>query len=210
MAAENSFDIVSTVDLQEVRNGVYQAEKEIANRYDLKKAAAEVALEGEEILAGAADEFSLQQALEVLKTKLVRGNVNLKSLRYGKVEPAGGWRVRQHITLQQGIPIETAKKIVAEIKARKLKVQAAIQGDTVRVSGKNRDDLQAVIAVLKALDLDVPLTFTNYRSIVRGCHGRSSPAPAPVLALTALLALGSAAARPAAAARPTPGATACR
>ena len=127
-------------------------------------AAAEIALEGEEIVAGAADEFSLGQALEVLKGKLVRRSVNLKSLRYGKVEPASGGRARQRVTLQQGIPIETAKKVVAEIKARKLKVQAAIQGDTVRVSGKNRDDLQAVIAALKLLELDVPLTFTNYRS----------------------------------------------
>jgi len=164
MANENSFDIVSNVDLQEVRNAVSQAGKEIANRYDLKKAAAELDLEGEEIVLGAADEFSLGQALEVLKGKLVRRSVNLKSLRYGKVEPASGGRARQRITLQQGIPTETAKKLVAEIKARKLKVQAAIQGDTVRVSGKNRDDLQAVIAALKQLELDVPLTFTNYRS----------------------------------------------
>jgi hypothetical protein len=163
-AAENSFDIVSTVDLQEVRNAVNQADKEIANRYDLKKAAADLRLEGEEISLEAADEFSLTQALEVLKTKLVKREVNLKSLRYGKVEPAGGGRARQKITLQQGIPQETAKKLVAEIKARKLKVQAAIQGDTVRVSGKNRDDLQAVIAALKAMDLDLPLTFSNYRS----------------------------------------------
>lgn len=164
MAAENSFDIVSNVDLQEVRNAVNQAEKEIANRYDLKKAAAELRLEGEEILLETADEFSLGQALEVLKAKLVKRDVNLKSLRYGKIEPASHGRARQKITLQQGIPQETAKKLVAEIKARKLKVQAAIQGDTVRVSGKNRDDLQTVITALKALDLDVPLTFTNYRS----------------------------------------------
>jgi uncharacterized protein YajQ (UPF0234 family) len=163
-AAENSFDIVSTVDLQEVRNAVNQAEKEIANRYDLKKAAAVLRLEGEEIVLEAADDFSLQQALDVLQSKLVKRGVNLKSLRYGKIEPASGSRARQKITLQQGIPIETAKKIVAEIKTKKLKVQAAIQGDTVRVSGKNRDDLQTVIAVLKALDLDIPLTFTNYRS----------------------------------------------
>lgn len=163
-AAENSFDIVSTVDLQEVRNAVSQAEKEIANRYDLKKAAADLRLEKEEITLEAADDFSLEQALEVLKSKLVRRGVNLKSLRYGKVEPASGGRARQKITLQQGIPQETAKKLVAEIKTKKLKVQAAIQGDTVRVSGKNRDDLQEVIAALKALDLDVPLTFSNYRS----------------------------------------------
>jgi uncharacterized protein YajQ (UPF0234 family) len=165
MPAENSFDVESTVNLQEVRNAVQQAGKEIATRYDLKKAAAEVALEGEEMVMGAVDEFSLNQALEVVKTKLVRRGVNLKSLRFGKVEPASGGRVRQRITLQQGIPQETAKRLVAEIKSKKLKVQAAIQGDTVRVSGKNRDDLQAVIAVLKALELDVPLSFTNYRTI---------------------------------------------
>jgi cyclic-di-GMP-binding protein len=164
MAAENSFDIESTVDLQEVRNGVQQAEKEIGNRYDLKKAAAVLRLEGEEIVLEAADDFSVQQALDVLQSKLVKRGVNLKSLRYGKVEPASGGRARQKITLQQGIPQETAKKIVAEIKTRKLKVQAAIQGDTVRVSGKNRDDLQSVIAALKAMDLDIPLTFANYRS----------------------------------------------
>ena len=121
-------------------------------------------LEGEEIVLEAADEYSLNQALEVLKSKMVRREVQLKSLRYGKVEAASGGRARQKITLQQGIPTETAKKLVAEIKARKLKVQAAIQGDTVRVTGKNRDDLQTVIAALKAMDLDVPLTFTNYRS----------------------------------------------
>ena len=165
MANENSFDVVSNVDLQEVRNAVNQAEKEIVNRYDLKKAAVSLALEGEEIVLEAADEYSLNQALEVLKTKMVRREVQLKSLRFGKVEPASGGRARQKITLQQGIPTETAKKLVAEIKQRKLKVQAAIQGDTVRVSGKNRDDLQTVIAALKSLDLDVPLTFTNYRSV---------------------------------------------
>jgi uncharacterized protein YajQ (UPF0234 family) len=165
MAAENSFDIESTVDFQEVRNAVAQAEKEIATRYDLKKAAAELRLEGEELVVGAADEFSLNQALEVIKTKMVRRGVHLKSLRYGKIEPASHARVRQRITLQQGIPQETAKRLVAEIKAKKIKVQASIQGDTVRVSGKNRDDLQTVIATLKALDVDVPLSFTNYRSL---------------------------------------------
>jgi cyclic-di-GMP-binding protein len=165
MAAENSFDIESTVNLQEVRNAVGQAEKEIVTRYDLKKAAAELRMEGEELVLGAADEFSLNQALEIVKTKMVRRGVHLKSLRYGKLEPASGGRVRQRITLQQGIPQETAKRLVAEIKARKLKVQASIQGDSVRVSGKNRDDLQTVIATLKALDLEVPLSFTNYRSI---------------------------------------------
>jgi cyclic-di-GMP-binding protein len=163
-AAENSFDIVSTVDLQEVRNAVQQAEKEIGNRYDLKKAAAELTLEGEEMTLEVSDEYTLQQCLDILQSKLVKRGINLKSLRYGKIEAATHGRARQKITLQQGIPTDTAKKIVAEIKTRKLKVQAAIQGDTVRVSGKNRDDLQTVIAALKAMDLDVPLTFSNYRS----------------------------------------------
>jgi uncharacterized protein YajQ (UPF0234 family) len=158
-AAENSFDIVSTVDLQEVRNAVQQAEKEIGNRYDLKKAAAELTLEGEEMVLEVSDEYTLQQCLDILQSKLIKRGIHLKSLRYGKIEAAS-----QKITLQQGIPTETAKKIVAEIKTRKLKVQAAIQGDTVRVSGKNRDDLQTVIAALKAMELDVPLTFSNYRS----------------------------------------------
>jgi len=163
-AAENSFDIVSTVDLQEVRNAVQQAEKEIGNRYDLKKAAAELTLEGEEMTLEVSDEYTLHQCLDILQSKLVKRGINLKSLRYGKIEAASHGRARQKITLQQGIPTETAKKIVAEIKTKKLKVQAAIQGDTVRVSGKNRDDLQTVIAALKAMDLDVPLTFSNYRS----------------------------------------------
>lgn len=165
MAAENSFDIVSKVDLQEVRNAFTQAEKEIVNRYDLKKAAAEMRLEGEEMTVEAADEFSLKQVIDVLQSKLIKRGVDLKSIRYGKLEAATHSRARQKITLQQGIPQETAKKIVAEIKQRKLKVQAAIQGDTVRVSGKNRDDLQTVIALLKGMELDVPLTFSNYRSI---------------------------------------------
>ncbi len=163
--ADNSFDIVSTVDLQEVRNAVQQAQKEIANRYDLKHAAAKLDLEGEAMVLESSDEFTLNQASEVLKTKLARRSVNLKSLRPGKVEPAAGGRARQKITLQQGIPQETAKRIVAEIKTLKLKVQASIQGDTVRVSGKARDDLQQVIAALRGLELDVPLNFTNYRSV---------------------------------------------
>ncbi len=161
--ADNSFDIVSQVDLQEVRNAAHQAEKEIATRYDLKRVGAKLALEGEEIVLESADEFSLGQAREVLETKLVRRGVHLKSLRRGDPEPASGGRVRQKLTFQQGIPQETAKRIVAEIKRLKLKVQAAIQGDTVRISGKSKDDLQSAIAACRALELDVPLSFTNYR-----------------------------------------------
>jgi uncharacterized protein YajQ (UPF0234 family) len=161
---ENSFDIASDVDLQEVRNAVAQAEKEIGTRYDLKNAAAKLTFEKNDLILESSDDFTLGQAFEVLKGKLVRRGVHLKSLRPGKIEPASGGRARQKITLQQGIPQETAKKIVAEIKRTKIKVQAAIQGDTVRISGKKRDDLQEVIALLKGLDLDVPLNFTNYRS----------------------------------------------
>jgi len=163
--AENSFDIVSNVDRQEVRNAVQQTAREVATRYDLKKADARVELEGEEIVVDAADEFNVGQALEVLKTKLVRRGIDLKSCRFGKVEPASGGRARQRVSFQQGIPQETARKIVAEVKRQKLKVQVAIQGDQLRVSGKKRDELQAVITLLKSLDLDVPLTYTNYRSI---------------------------------------------
>jgi len=161
--ADSSFDVVSQVDFQEVRNAATQAEKEIATRYDLKRVGAKLNIAGEELELEAADDFSIGQAREVLESKLVKRGVHLKSLRKGNVEPASGGRVRQKLTFQQGIPIETARKIVAEIKRAKLKVQAAIQSDTVRVSGKSRDDLQKVIALLKAMDLDVPLTFTNYR-----------------------------------------------
>ena len=162
--AENSFDIVSNVDLQEVRNAVQQASREVATRYDLKKADARIEQEGEEIVVEAADEFNVGQAMEVLKSKLVRRGVDLKSCRFGKVEPASGGRARQRVSFQQGIPQETARKIVAEVKRQKIKVQVAIQGDQLRVSGKKRDDLQEVIAHLKSLDLDVPLSYTNYRS----------------------------------------------
>lgn len=159
-----SFDIASNVNLQEVRNAVDQAAREVATRYDLKKASAVVRLEGEQIHLESADEYSLSQCLDVLQSKLVRRGVDLKSLRYGAVEDAAGGRARQEVTLQQGIPQETAKQIVAEIKKMKLKVQGSIQGDTVRVSGKKRDDLQTVIAAVKGLDLDIPVSFTNYRS----------------------------------------------
>ncbi|MEM7052346.1 MAG: YajQ family cyclic di-GMP-binding protein [Acidobacteriota bacterium] len=164
MAADNSFDIVSTVDFQEVRNAVDQAAREITSRYDLKKAQAGVALEGEEIHLRANDDFNVSQALEVVKSKLVRRKIHLKSCRFGEVEPAAGGTARQTVTFQQGIPTETSKKIVAEIKRLKLKVQASIQGDSLRISGKKRDQLQEVIAHLKEMDLDVPLNFTNYRS----------------------------------------------
>ena len=163
MADTNSFDIVSEVDFAEVKNAANQAEKEILTRYDLKRVGSKLLIEDETLVLESADDFTLEQAREVVETKLVRRGVHLKSVRRGDIEPASGGRVRQKLTFQSGIPQETAKKIVAEIKRLKLKVQAAIQGDTVRVSGKSRDDLQTAIATLKALELDVPLTFTNYR-----------------------------------------------
>jgi len=161
--ADHSFDVVSQVDLQEVRNAFSQADKEIATRYDLKRVGAALALEGEEIVLESADDFTLAQALDVLKAKLVKRGVHPKSLRPGRIEPASGGRVRQRLAFQQGIPTETARRLVAEVKKAKLKVQAAIQGDSVRISGKNKDDLQTAIAALRAIDADVPLAFTNYR-----------------------------------------------
>jgi cyclic-di-GMP-binding protein len=160
---DHSFDVVSRVDLQEVRNAFGQAEREIATRYDLKRVGAKVELEGETIVVESSDEFTLDQTLDVLRSKLVKRGVHLKSLRPGKVEPASGGRVRQRVELQQGIPTETCKQLAAEVKKRKLKAQAAIQGDSVRISGKSKDELQTVITAFKSLDLDVPLTFTNYR-----------------------------------------------
>ena len=165
MAAENSFDIVSKVDMQEVRNAIDQATKEVHTRFDLKDSKSEIKLEGEEALQLASvDEYKLQAVTEILRQKLVKRGVSLKSLTFGKVEPAAGSSVRQKITLQQGIAVEKAKEIVRIIKDSKKKVQASIQGDTVRVSSKDRDALQEVIALLKGRDLGIDMQFTNYRS----------------------------------------------
>ncbi|MFC5863806.1 YajQ family cyclic di-GMP-binding protein [Acidicapsa dinghuensis] len=165
MAQDNSFDIVSKVDIQEVRNAVDQALKEINNRFDLKGSKSEIKLEGEkEIQLASADEYKLDAVKEILGQKLVKRGVSLKNLTYGKVEQALGSSVRQKITLQQGVPVEKAKDIVRIVKDSKLKVQASIQGDTVRVSGKDRDSLQSVIALLKGKDLGIDLQFTNYRT----------------------------------------------
>jgi len=165
MAQENSFDIVSKVDLQEVRNAIDQALKEIRQRFDLKDSHSEITLEGNEaIQLASAGEYKLEAVKEILGQKLVKRGVSLKNLTYGKVEPAAGQSVRQKITLQQGIPSERAKEIVKLIKDSKKKAQASIQGDTVRVSSKDRDELQAIIALLRGKDLGVELTFTNYRT----------------------------------------------
>jgi uncharacterized protein YajQ (UPF0234 family) len=165
MAQENSFDIVSKVDIQEVRNAIDQALKEIHQRFDLKDSHSEITLEGNDaIQLASASEYKLEAVKEILGQKLVKRGVSLKNLTYGKLEPAAGQSVRQKINLQQGIPGEKAKEIVKLVKDSKKKAQASIQGDTVRVSSKDRDELQGIIALLRGKDLGVDLQFTNYRT----------------------------------------------
>jgi uncharacterized protein YajQ (UPF0234 family) len=165
MAQENSFDIVSKVDMQEVRNAIDQAIKEVRQRFDLKDSNSEIHLEGNDaIQLASANEYKLEAVKDILGQKLVKRGVSLKNMTYGKVEPAAGQSVRQKISLQQGIPIERAKEIVKLVKDSKKKAQASIQGDTVRVSSKDRDELQSIIAMLRGKDLGVELTFTNYRT----------------------------------------------
>jgi len=161
--ADSSFDIVSSVNLQEVKNANAQATKEIQTRFDLKGSNSSIELQGEEIALASADEYKLKAVREVLEERLVKRGVPLKALTYGNVDKALGQTVRQRITLQKGIPSEKAREIVKLIKGSKLKVQAAIQGDQLRVSGKNRDDLQSVIRLLKGTDLGIDMQFTNYR-----------------------------------------------
>ncbi len=164
MAAENSFDIVCKVDMQEVTNALDQARRELETRYDLKGTKSEARLEKTEIQVTAPDDMKLKAVVDVVQSKLHRRNVPLKALSYGKVETGAGGALKQTITLQQGIPIDKAREIVRLVKDTKLKVQASIQEDQVRVTGKNRDDLQKVIALLRERDLGIALQFTNYRS----------------------------------------------
>lgn len=163
MAKDASFDVVSELSMQEVDNAVNQTSKEIQNRFDFKGSKSEVRLEDEQVVLISDDEYKLSALYDVLQSKCVKRGVSLKALKPGKVEPASGGTVRQIVKLQQGIAQDEAKKIVKLIKDTKLKVQASIQGEQVRVSGKNRDDLQSVIQTLKETDLDTPLQFTNYR-----------------------------------------------
>ncbi|HLW54534.1 MAG TPA: YajQ family cyclic di-GMP-binding protein [Candidatus Angelobacter sp.] len=163
--AENTFDIVSNVDLQEVSNAIQNALKEVHTRFDLKDTKSEIALEGKDaIIISSSDEYKLKAVNDILQSKLVKRGVPLKALTYGVVESAAGSRARQKITMQQGIPTEKAKEIVRIIKDSKKKVQASIQGDSVRVSSKDRDTLQEIIALLKGRDFGIDMQFTNYRS----------------------------------------------
>jgi len=164
VAKEASFDVVSEVNMQEVDNAVNQAMREIGQRYDFKGSKVSITLEDDEIKILADDEYRLKSAIDVLQGKAVRRGVSLRSLQYGKIEPASGGTVRQVVTVQRGISKEKGKEIVAAIKDMKLKVQAQIMDDQVRVSGKKLDELQMVIQMLKGKDFGVELQFTNYRS----------------------------------------------
>ncbi len=163
---ENTFDIVSKIDLNEVLNAVQQTSKEVQTRYDLKdsKSSVELNEKDHKILLASSDEYKLKAISEILGQKLVKRSVPLKGLEYGPVATASGGSVRQEITLQQGIATEKAKDMVKLLKDSKLKLQASIQGDVVRVSGKDRDTLQQAIALLKSKDFGIDMQFTNYRT----------------------------------------------
>ena len=165
MASDNSFDVVSKVEIQEVKNAIDQASKEVHARFDLKDSKSSIELQGQDTIQLASqDEYKLKAVIEILSQKLVKRGVSLKNLDYEKIEPAAGSSVRQKIKLVQGIPSEKAKQIVALIKDSKKKAQASIQGDTVRVVSKDRDVLQDIMGMLRGKDLGVELQFTNYRS----------------------------------------------
>jgi len=166
MSKENTFDVVSKVEMPEVLNAVQQATKEVQTRYDLKDSHSTIALNEKDhkLMLASGDEYKLKAVIEVLQGKLVRRGVSLRSLEYGALEGASGGSVRQEITIQQGMAVEKAKEVVKSLKDAKLKVQASIQGDTVRVAGKDRDVLQEAIAFLKKQDFGIDLQFTNYRS----------------------------------------------
>src|SRR5215467_2929653 len=162
---ENTFDIVSKIDLQEVSNAIQHTLKEVHTRFDLKDSKSNIELDGKEaIVLHSIDEYKLKSVNDVFQQKLVKRGVPLKGLTYGVIEPAAGGTAKQKITMQQGIPIEKARDIVKLIKDSKKKVQASIQGDLVRVSGKDRDTLQEIIALLRQQDFGIDMQFTNYRT----------------------------------------------
>lgn len=164
MAKENSFDIVSKTDYAEVANAINQTTKEVSQRFDFKGSRATVELQGKDLVLTAEDETKLRNMNDILQGKMVKRGISLKALDYQKVEPAAGGTVRQEVKIQQGIPTDKAKEVVKFIKDSKLKVQASIQGETVRVTGKDRDTLQEVIAALKNKDFGIDMKFDNYRS----------------------------------------------
>lgn len=163
-AKENTFDIVSQVDLQEVTNAVNQAVKELKTRFDFKGSRSEISYDGEQITLIGDDEFKLKNVVDILESKFVKRDINMKALRYGKIEPAAKDTVRQRLTFVQGVDKEIARIITRLVKDSKIKVQASVQGDQVRVSGKNRDDLQKVMQLVKDHEFDIPLQFVNFRT----------------------------------------------
>ena len=164
MAQQNSFDIVSEIDRAEMTNAINQTIKEVRQRFDFKGSSATVAMEAQELVLTAEDETKLRNMNDIFQQKLVRRGVPLKALSYGDVDPAAGGTVRQRVQIQQGIPQDKAKEVVKFIKDSKAKVQASIQGDVVRVSGKDRDTLQDIIAKLKGKDFGIHMQFSNYRT----------------------------------------------
>jgi uncharacterized protein YajQ (UPF0234 family) len=164
MAAENSFDVVSKIDMAEVTNAVTQALKEIGQRFDFKGSKSNITQEKDDLVIASDDEYKLKSVIDILQGKLVKRGVPTRNISYGKLEPALSGTIRQRLTLQQGIPVEKAKEVVKAIKDAKIKVQASIQSDQVRVSGKSRDDLQTVIQLLKGKDFGIELQFENFRN----------------------------------------------
>ncbi len=164
MAKENSFDIASTVDLDEVTNAIHQTMKEVRQRFDFKGSQSEVQLEEVELILTSDDEYKLQSLTEILQQKLVKRKVSLKALSYGKIDSALGGTVRQRVAIQQGIPSEKAKEIARFIRDAKLKVKSTIQENSVRVSGRDRDTLQKVMSLLREKDFGIDMQFTNYRT----------------------------------------------
>ncbi|WP_239616932.1 YajQ family cyclic di-GMP-binding protein [Cohnella mopanensis] len=163
MASEYSFDVVSKVDMQEVNNAVQQALKEIETRFDFKGSKSNIELEGEKLVLASDSDFKVKSVLDILQSKLIKRGVPILNLDYGKIEPASGGTVRQEIKLKQGIDQENAKKMNILIRDSKLKVKSQIQGDQLRITGKSKDDLQGVMALLRGADLQLELQFINYR-----------------------------------------------
>lgn len=163
MSSESSFDIVSKVDMQELSNAITQAEREIETRFDFKGSKSSIALEKDELIVASEDDYKLKSVIDILQSKMLKRGVPIKNMDYGKIEGASGGTVKQRIKLRQGIEQDVSKKINTLIRDSKIKVKSQIQGDQIRVTGKSRDELQAVIALLRGADLPVELQFTNYR-----------------------------------------------
>jgi hypothetical protein len=164
MAKDNSFDIASTVNMEEVANAVHQTMKEVRQRFDFKGSQSDIKLEEDDLVLVSDDDYKLKALIDILEQKLVKRKVPLKALSYGKIESALGGTLRQRVGVQQGIPTEKTKEIVRYIRDTKLKVKSTIQGDSVRVSSRDRDTLQKVISLVKEKDFGIDIQFTNYRN----------------------------------------------